>query len=205
MRISASSLTFGAVLAMMTSCAPAQGSVIYDFLSVTPVGSNFDWAYNAVLSSDQKLEPTGFADFAVIYDFVGAISASTSNVVPGLSLSTFLENVTSPQPAFQNVPDNPSIPNVHTDITGTFTPAVDTVIYRIDIISTFLAGFTSQSSQAARNAPGDPSNGSVVGNTVTVVAPVGSIIATPEPTAMALIGVGLFSLSLLGRKRWQQK
>ena len=196
----ASSLTFGAVLAVIFVCAPAQASVIYDFVGVTPVGSDFDWAYNAVLSSDQRIQPTGFADFAVIYDFLGAISASTSNATPGLTLSTVLENVTLPQPAFQNVPDKPTVPNIHTTITGAFTPRIDTVIYRLDVISSFLAGFTSQSSQAARNAPGTPTDGAVVGNTVTVVAPVVSVVATPEPTTMALIGVGLFSLGFLGRK-----
>ena len=189
---------YGSALVALLGCASAHASIIYDFQNVTPVGANFDWKYIARLSADQKLV-AGTPMFAVVYDFFGVLSASTSNVVAGLTLNNFLENTTSPQPVFQNVADDPNQKNVHTTISGSFTPSVLTGIYTIDIISTIGARgtFAAESAQATKNVPGDASDGAPVGNTTLIEAP-GA--ATPEPATMALMGSALIGIGFIRRR-----
>jgi hypothetical protein len=194
-------------LAVMVS-GLANAGIIYNFTSVTASGSNFDWKYVAQLSADQQLgpldnTPATATDFAVVYDFLGVLSASTSSVASGLTLSTFLEATTSPQPHLQNVPDLVGLMNVHTTITGTLIPTGLTAIYTIDIIST--SGqrglFANESGQALKYVVGDATNLSVSGNTVSIEAPTANTPGAPEPVTMALMGSSLLGLGLLRLRR----
>ena len=128
-------LLAAAMMATMLS-GVANAGIIYNLTGVTPNGSNFDWTYNAQLSADQQLAASA-TDFGVVYDFLSVISASVSNVASGLTINTsdvILENLTSPQPALQNVPDSASFENVRVMIHGTLVPTTLTVIYTLDIL-----------------------------------------------------------------------
>ena len=204
------SIVYGGAMLAFLGCASADASIIYQFQSVTASGANFDWKYVAQLSGDQYVAPTtasgGAANnFAVVYDFFGVISASTSNLAAGLtSVVTTLELVTAPQPFLQGIPDNPAINNVHSSIFGTSQTGVLTALYTIDIIST--SGLTGnlafQSAQALKNAPGQPGNGTATGNSVQIEAPASSVTLAgiPEPATMILMGSALLGLGFL-RKR----
>ena len=197
----------GLALAVMVT-GMANAGIIYNFTGVTASGSNFDWKYIAQLSADQQLgsiDNTGATatDFAVVYDFLGVVSASTSSVATGLTLSTFLEATTTPQPHLQSVPDSASYMNVHTTITGSLIPSGLTNIYTIDIIST--SGqrglFANESAQALKYVPGDGTNLTVSGNTVSIEAPTANTVGAPEPVTMALMGSSLLGLGLLRLRR----
>jgi hypothetical protein len=191
------------VLALMAlvAASSAQASIIYVFQSVTPVGGgSFDWKYVAQLSADQKINTAVSPAFAVVYDFLGATSVTTSGVAAGLGVNSFLESTTAPQPFSQNVTDLAAIPNVHSTITGSLTPSVLTNIYTVDIFSTS-SGLSQQllteSAQAEKNAPGDPANGSATGNSALITGP----SAVPEPASSAIMGLGLLGLGMLGSRR----
>lgn len=188
------------VTALLTliAASSAHASIIYMFDSVTPIGGgSFDWEYTAQLSADQKIDTTLSPAYAVVYDFLGVTGATTSDVVAGLTLDTFLEDTTSPQPFDQDVPDSPTIPNVVTTMTGSFEAEELTDLYTIDIISTAgpdLEKSVFQSAQALKDAPGDPANNTVTGNTAQIIGP--SIV--PEPATLLIMGIGLI---VLGSRR----
>src|ERR1039458_3654731 len=157
----------------------ANAGIIYNLTGVTANGANFDWKYNAQLSADQQLA-TGAADFAVVYDFLNVLGASVSNVASGLTIATsdvILENLTSPQPTLQNVPDSASFENVRVVIHGALIPTGLTVIYTLDILTPDgnRGNLVYQSGQAEKYVPGDQSNGTASGNTVQIEGPAANV------------------------------
>jgi hypothetical protein len=184
----------------LLAALPSEASIIYQFVGVTPSGPNFDWQYNAELSPDQRIDNTTFSNYAVIYDFLGAVSASTSNVQAGLTLNTAVQGLTA-EPFAQADPDNPLIPNIRTDILGAFTGTVLTRIFTIDVVSTLGPASErtiAEAAQAVKNNPGAGGDGTLTGNTAQIVGPGAS---TPEPKTMLLFAGGLLAIGFLRRFR----
>jgi hypothetical protein len=199
----------GATLVVMVS-GVASASIIYNYQSTTlitsgPDAGDYNWQYIAQLSSDQQLSSAA-TDFAVVFDFEGVVGASTFGGAPGLTMDTILQDTTTPQPYGTIVPDDPSIENVVTSISGNLIPTGLTKLYTIDIVSTFgLEGtLADQSAQAEKYSPGEPSNGTVSGNTVEIEAPSTIVVGgTPEPATFALMGGALICLGSF-RKRYSK-
>ena len=181
----------------------ADASIIYNFEGVTPSGSNFQYSYLAELSADQKVATSIGRNFGVIYDFAGLISATSTALVAGITVSTVTEATTVPQPTFQAVPDSASFMNIRTEMTGSFESPSLAGIYRVLAISSLgpATMLLNQSAQAVKDVPGDPSNNTLSGNSVVVEGP----NPVPEPTTLLLIGSGLVGLGAARRRRAAKK
>lgn len=195
---------------LMAVCGSSRASVIWQLQpGPVPVGPNFKWTYIAKLQPDQKIDengasPTTTHHFSVLYDVVGFISATLTEITPtpsGTNYVLTIQNVTSPPPYTQFPPDNPSLPNIRVDANNSSLQvipsgtAVD--LYQVDILSTTdQVNFIFQSAQSRKNDPGGGSDGQPAGNTTLVEGP--GVI--PEPGTTMLMALGLVGIAVAARK-----
>jgi hypothetical protein len=182
----------------------AQASIIYTFEGMTPSGTpgQNDFTYLAQLSADQRINDAVGPNFGVVFDIDGFVSAFATSLVSGVTVTTSVENLTSPQPAGTSAPDDAALPNVRTNIAGSFTGSGLTSLYTVVITSTLDAttlGF--QSAQAVKFAPGDLSDNTLSGNRVMIELPTTSPASdVPEPGTMCLVGLALAGVASLKRR-----
>src|SRR4051812_1962215 len=101
-------------LAIMGAFALSQGaraSIILNFVGVTPTGPNFTYTYDAILSSDQKVDTSINPSFATIIDFGPLISSSLTNVFAGATY-TVSTSFLGPAAVNQAPSDSATIQNV---------------------------------------------------------------------------------------------
>ncbi|MBX9603098.1 MAG: PEP-CTERM sorting domain-containing protein [Bryobacteraceae bacterium] len=191
------------VLLLALVCQSASAAIIYELANTSAVTGGFEYTYNARLQGDQLIDTSVGRNFAVVYDFNGYIpgSASAINFVAGLSGTIFVENITSPNPIFQAPPDSAALSNIRVELNGTANFPTATTIYQLVLRSTLGPGGPQvpQSGQALKDAPGDPTDRTLTGNSVFVEGP--AVNPIPEPATFAFMGTGLIGLGLLARRR----
>ncbi len=198
----------------------AWASLIPSLSTVTPVGSNFLYTYNASLSSDESLNPPPTfgvtcpapgpavqcnpgGTFLTIYDFAGFIPG-TQGAPANWTLVT--NNLgTTPSTISSAAVDNPSVVNLTFYYTGAPVQGAGQMFQ-----------FYAQSTLGTQNPNGNFSsqltksdlvnNPSTNGLTDQIVGPVsvpGSPVTsnTPEPASMFMMGGGLLGLGFMIRRR----
>lgn len=194
----------------------AWASLIPSLSSVTPSGSNFVYNYNAVLSTDERLDPAATngttcpavgspvscvppGTFLTLYDFAGYTGASTA---PANWTLTSQNIGITPSTVNGATFDDPNVVNLTFKYNG---PVIQgpgsfafsaTSIYGVQNKN---GNFTSQLTKSDL-----VTNPATNGQTDQITGPLSvptSISKTPEPASMFMMGSGLLGLGFLVRRR----
>jgi PEP-CTERM motif len=192
----------GAAIAM--SAGSARAGLLPLTVTITPDAGNFRWTYSVVLPTDMKLQS---GDYFTIYDFAGyqAGSAGVDAAGPDPSYADFWTVSTSKTgltPDGVTPLDNPEIDNLTFMYNGGPSIGPGSLglgnFFALSSLGSDAAAdgaFTATALNATENR--------IVGNITAVVVPTGEQIpgpiGTPEPTTLALAGLGL---PLIGLARY---
>jgi hypothetical protein len=173
-----------AAVAALSLGATARAGMIPVQVSVTPDGDSFRWTYGVVVTTDVQVNP---GDSFTIYDFGGLVSGSV--VAPdGWTLS--MANSGPARPG-TNPLDDPNLANL------TFTFNGDTAVQGSAGLGNFwaLSQFDSHATSDFTSSSHRQVDGRLENNITTTDVPVerndGGPSETPEPTSLALLGLGL--------------
>lgn len=181
-------------LAVLAACtAPATAGLLPVSVTVQPEAGNFRWTYSVVLPSDMKLQS---GSFFTIYDFAGYVggSAGVSSTSPDDTYASFWSvsaNPVGPTPDRLNPQDDPNLTNLTFTYNGPTIPSGQLTLGNFAATSQF--GQTQDSFFTATNPRA--ADGQIDSNITSTLSPTGSLppgpIGTPEPTTLALAGLGL--------------
>ena len=186
---------FAAAAAVVVAGGTASAGIIPTQVQVTPEAGNYRWTYAVALPTDMKLQA---GDYFTIYDFGGLVSGSIT-APEGWSIST--ANV-GPTPDRLSPGDDPNVTNMTFTYTG---PTLDTGA------KVGLGNFWATSSMGENQSVGgffvgtnSRLNGSFDQNVTATITPgVPAPSGVPEPTTLALAGLGL--PLVFGRKLFAKK
>ena len=182
-----------AAAALAASVGSASAGMLPTAVTVTPDGGNFRWTYAVVLPTDMKLQS---GDYFTIYDFGGLVPGTVA-APAGWSFST---PNSGPTPDRLNPQDDPNSPNLSFVYNG------ETQVGQVGL-GNFWAYSTFQDSSTSFFTATNPrfSDGLIDKNITETVVPVGTVMpptpGVPEPTTLALAGLGLPIVGLVRRMR----
>ena len=185
-----------ASIAAMVLVTPAQAGLLPLQVTVTPEGGNYQWTYAIVLPTNSQLQSS---DFFTIYDF-GGLVPGTITAPTGWVSSVSMVGQT---PSLLAPIDNPTIPNLTFTYTGPTINSGQLGLGNFSAVSTSGEGISSfLTAQTQRSTDGQLDKN--ITETTVPVPLGGHPPPVPEPTTLALAGIGL-PLVALGRKlrRWR--
>lgn len=204
-----------AVAAIVASFSfPAGATIFATAPTVTPLGGGlfqWDYVYNLVQGERMRqvcITPCGLAnDFVTLFDFPGFVagSATLSNALAGRTF-TLTEQAIGINPPSTVIPDTAAL-NITVALTagGDINAATANIaLFTLSLQSTFPSGpnptFPIDASQTMNLVTGltKVNVGGVIGPDTTT--PSGDI---PEPGTWLLSGLGLGTVLLARRRRWQ--
>jgi hypothetical protein len=192
---------FGIVAFLLTGLvglfagAKSEAGMIPTNVSITPDSGNFRWTYAVVVTTDVAVNP---GDFFTVYDFGGMVAGSV--VAPsGWSLSV---NKSGPTPAGTSPADDPMIDNLTFTYTGSTPISGQQGLGNFMANSTFGEKTTSDFTSITHRQVDGRSEANITSTDVPVP---GAIHDTPEPTTLAMFGIGLPMLGVLRVLRLRQK
>lgn len=187
-------LFVAAIASIVALCTTAQlrAGLLPVSVSVTPAGGNYQWTYAIVLPSDSQLRS---GDYFTIYDFGGLVAGS----VQAPSGWNFTVSNTGPTPDRLNPNDDPNLPNLYFQYTGPTLDAGQIGLGNFWAVSQYRSStdsyFTAQTHRT--------SDGRVDSNITETTVPVPTSQCVPEPTTLALAGLGLPLMTLA--RAWKRK
>ena len=195
---------FAAAVAAIVIATPVRAGLLPVSVSIQPEAGNFRWTYSVVLPTDMKLQA---GNYFTIYDFGGYIpgSANITSPFPDASAAGFWSVSTSnvgPTPALLNPADDPGVQNITWTYNGPEIPSGKVTLGNFAATSMF------QDSQSSFFTATNPRavDGVIDSNITETITPMGDNTppppGVPEPTTLALAGLGL---PILGLARWVRR
>ncbi len=176
-------LFLGATVALLAASS-ANAGLLPVSVTVTPEAGNFRWTYAIVLPTDMKLQS---GNYFTIYDFGGYVADSAS-APAGFTLSV---SKTGPTPDRVNPQDDPLIDNLTFKYTGPTIPSGQIGLGNFWGVSTFGTQadsfFTAHTNRSSDGLADSNITGTIVPTGAVTTPPPG----VPEPTTLALAGLGL--------------
>ncbi|HJZ56012.1 MAG TPA: hypothetical protein VKE74_13680 [Gemmataceae bacterium] len=169
-------------VAAVSFAGPAQAGLLPVRVSVAPEGDKYRWTYAIVLPSDSQLRP---GDYFTIYDFGGYVSDSNSQPTDWSFSSSNLGTT----PGRLNPDDSAELPNLTFTYTGPAIDAGQLGLGNFWALSDFKDATDSFfTARTHRTSDGRPDS-----NITETVVPVPTAPppGLPEPTTLALAGLGL--------------
>lgn len=178
-------------IAVVASSGSAEAGLLPIRVSVAAEGSKFRWTYAIVLPTDMKLQS---GDYFTIYDFGGYVP--DSNVQPTDWAFSSVNLGTTPDRL--NPDDNATLPNLTWTYTGATLGDGQTGLGNFWALSDYQDATDSFFTARTHRA----SDGLQDSNITETVVPVPTAPPTvPEPTTLALAGLGLPLVGLLRLRR----
>jgi hypothetical protein len=197
-------LVLAAILALMNP-GQARADIILNLVSVTPVGSDFEYTYSVQLAATTVLHPAGGGPnvgatpsntYFTLYDIPGLVAGSETfgGALAAAGSSMFTEQLSGRTPVTESPvpPDSPTVTNITTYWTGADVSApagmpfdMGTISFRsTDPLGAAMLAFTAATQKLENLAL--PAN-----NTGQVAGPGPSVSPIPEPGTLALLAMAL--------------
>lgn len=175
-------------LAALFAPPPASAGLVPTKVSVTPEGPNQLWMYAVMLPTGSMLRS---GDYFTIYDFAGLVSGSGSQPAGWV----FSSSLVGPTPDRVNPDDNPNVINLTWTWTGPDFDPGQSGVGNFSAASQYGSSGDSYFTARTHLAGGTRQDSNITETVVPVPAPPG----VPEPTTLALAGLGL-PLAALARR-----
>ena len=182
-----------ALIAVAAASGTSTAGLLPSSVDVTPESGNYRWTYAIVLPTDMKLQA---GNFFTVYDFGGLVAGS---VVAPDGWTVKVTN-TGPTPDRLNPQDDAKIPNLTWTYTGATIPSGQLGLGNFAATSTFdKQGVSFLTARTNRSSDG-LSDSNITDTTVPVGSgitpppvepPSPPVPGVPEPTTLALAGLGL--------------
>ena len=175
------------------SVTPANAGLLPVSVTVQPEAGNFRWTYSVVLPTNMQLQA---GDYFTVYDFSGYVpgSATVTSAYPtqaNASNWTLTSSNLGPTPNHLNPVDNPNIPNLTWTYTGPTIPAGQVTLGNFSADSTFQASTTSFFTAINPRAIDGQNDANITETLVPTGQSTSGPPGVPEPTTLALVGLGL--------------
>ncbi|MCI0704980.1 MAG: PEP-CTERM sorting domain-containing protein [Planctomycetia bacterium] len=194
---------FAAAAIFAATANSADAGLLPVSVTVQPEAGNFRWTYSVVLPSDMQLQA---GNFFTIYDFGGYVagSATVTSALPAgyEEFWTMSTSTLGPTPDRLNPQDDPNLANLTFTFNGPTIPNGQLGLGNFAASSIY--GEAAESFFTATNP--QALSGEIDSNITSTVVPVGQELpppaGTPEPTTLALAGLGL---PLIGLARYLRR
>ncbi|HEV3386409.1 MAG TPA: PEP-CTERM sorting domain-containing protein [Gemmata sp.] len=187
-------LFFTAAVALGVSVTPAKAGLLPVSVTVQPEAGNFSWTYSVVLPTNVQLQA---GDYFTVYDFSGYVkgTATVTSAYPSAANAanwSVAASLTPQIPAHLNPVDNTTIPSLTWTYNGpTINPAGQVTLGNFSAISMYKASTTGYFTATSTVTTNGQTDANITETLIPTGSSAGAPPGVPEPTTLALAGLGL--------------